>query len=218
MVKLLDPSKTADSGTAGRGLAQRKWRTGMNRRVNQRTAAITIVSALLLGLLSVVAVGQVFSLAPAPGASKQERVIQQDPDADAQAMAGAASSGGYQLSPPNEAEPAAGVGETSPAGNVPGFTDFREDHGGNAPAASAPVAYCAEVYQRNDQQYPDCAASAVPSPVEDRPGQPAVPADPGVNPSDYLTGGEGAGVLPSATPDASEDPGTACRPFVECNR
>jgi len=80
------------------------------------------------------------------------------------------------------------------------------------------VAYCAEVYQRNDQQYPDCVDPAVPGAAADGPGQPAVPADPAVNPSDYLSGGEGAGVLPAATPDASEDPGTACRPFVECNR
>ena len=217
MVKLLDPSKTADSDMAGRGLAQRKRRIDMDRRVNRRTAAITIVSALLLGLLSVVAVGQVFSLGPGPRVARQERVIQQDPDADAQAMAGAASSGGYQLSPPNEAEPAAGVGETSPAGNVPGFTDFREDRGADAPA-SAPVAYCAAVYQRNEQLYRDCAASAVPSPVEDRPGPREVPADPGINPADFLSGGEGAGVLPSPTPDASEDPGTACRQLAGCDR
>ncbi len=83
-----------------------------------------------------------------------------------------AAPGDYRLSPPNEAEPAgdvpeaearpfpcvegfwacheptrAGAGETSPSGDLPGFTDVREDH-------------------RAD-------GAAVPGPAEDRPVHPA---------------------------------------------
>ena len=203
----------------------------MNRNVNRRTAALTIVSALLLGLLAAVAVAQVFSLAPGPRVGRQERVIQQDPDADAQAMAGAANSGGYQLSPPNEAQPAAGVGETSSAAPAAPARDYASDLGTDhdpfvigssqpryPTAASAPVAICAAVYHRNARRCPDCADSAERDPVEDRPGRPAGPADPGLNPGDFLSGGEGAGVLASPTPNAAEDPGTACRQLAGCKR
>ena len=183
----------------------------MTFRRNRQLVSLVTTVALLLGLVAGVALlrGRAPSAVPAA------------PNAGV-----AASQGDHQVSPPNEAEPAAGVGETAPAANLPGFTDSREDHSADAPAApardyssdlgtdndpfvignsqpryssaaSAPVAYCAAVYQRNEQLYRDCVASAEPGQVEDRPGQPAVPA---------------------ATPDASEDAGTACRQSAGCNR
>ncbi len=88
MVKLLTPGTMADSDMAGRGITRQEGRTGMNRRVTRRTVTITIVSTLLLGLLSIAAVAQVFLLAPAPDAARQERVIQHDSRADAYAMHG----------------------------------------------------------------------------------------------------------------------------------
>ena len=90
MVDLLNPGTTVDGDTAGHGIARQKGRTGMNRRMNRRTATITIVSTLLLALLATAGVARIFSLAPAFGGARQERVIQQDPDADAYAMAAAA--------------------------------------------------------------------------------------------------------------------------------
>ena len=57
MVELLNPSQTANSDTAGRGLVQPQGRTGLQRRVTRRTVTITIVSTLLLGLLAAAAVG-----------------------------------------------------------------------------------------------------------------------------------------------------------------
>ena len=175
----------------------------MTFRRNRQLVSLVTTVALLLGLVAGVALlrGRAPSAVPAgPGSSV------------------AASQGDYRLSPPNEAEPAASVGETSSGANLPGFTDVREDHSADAPAASAPVAYCAAVYQRNDELYRACAASAVPSPVEDRSGQATVPTDAGVGPSEYLPGETGAGPLPAATPDASEDPGTACRQLAGCDR
>ena len=172
MVKLLDPSNTADGGTTGRGLTRQKRRIGLDRRVNRRAAAITIIPALLLALLSSVVVGQVFSLGPAFGVVRQAHVIQQDPDAAAMA---------------------------SSAGDLPGFADYREDRRGDAPAASAPVAYCAAVYQRNDELYRACAASAAPSLVEDRSGQPTVPTSTGVGDIEYLPGDQITGTR-SAVP------------------
>ena len=174
----------------------------MKLRLNRPLVSVVTTAALLLALVASVALlqGRAPSAVPAAPASSV-----------------AASQGDYQLSPPNEAEPAAGAGETSPAGSVPGFTDFREDRNADAPA-SAPVAYCAAVYQRNEQLYRDCAASAEPDPVEDRPGQPAAPAGPGVGLSEFLPGETAASPLPAATPDASEDPGTACRQLAGCNR
>ena len=185
----------------------------MKFRVNRPLVSVVTTVALLLALVAVVALfwDRAPSAVPAAPASSV-----------------AASQGDYQLSPPNEAEPAAGVGETSSAAPAAPARDYASDLGtdhdpfvvgsSQRRAASAPVAICAEVYHRNDRQYPDCAASAVPDPVEDRPGQPAVPADPGLNPGDFLSGGEGAGVLASPTPDASEDPGTACRQLAGCKR
>ena len=148
----------------------------MNFRLNRQLVSRATTVALLLALVAGVALfrGRAPSAVPAAPASSV-----------------AASQGDYQLSPPNEAEPAAGVGETSAAANAPGFTDFREDRSADVPAASAPVAYCAAVYQRNEQLYRDCVASAEPGQVEDRPGA-------------YLPG--------------EEDPGTACRQLAGCNR
>ena len=175
----------------------------MKFRVNRPLVSVVTTVALLLALVAGVA--QLLDSAPSAV-----------PAAPASSVA--ASQGDYQLSPPNEAEPAASAGETSSGANVPGFTDVREDRSADAPADSAPVAYCAAVYQRNEQLYRDCAASAEPDPVEDRPGQPAAPADPGVGLSEFLPGETAASPLPAATPDASEDPGTACRQSAGCNR
>ena len=148
----------------------------MTFRRNRQLVTLVTTVALLLGLVAGVALlrGRAPSAVPAAPASNV-----------------AASQGDHQVSPPNEAEPAAGVGETSPAADLPGFTDFREDRSADVPAASAPVAYCAAVYQRNEQLYRDCVASAEPGQVEDRPGT-------------YLPG--------------EEDPGTACRQLAGCNR
>ena len=175
----------------------------MKFRVNRPLVSVVTTVALLLALVAVVALlrGGAPSAVPAAPASSV-----------------AASQGDYQLSPPNEAEPAAGVGETSAAANAPGFTDFREDRSADAPAASAPVAFCAAVYQRNDELYRACVASGESGAVEDRPGQRAVPTDAEVGFREYLPSEQGAGSLPSATPDGSEDPGTACRQLTGCDR
>ena len=187
----------------------------MKFRVNRPLVSVVTTVALLLALVAGVA-------------RLRDREASAVPAAPASSVA--ASQGDYQLSPPNEAEPAAGVGETSSAAPAAPARDYASDLGTDhdpfvvgssrrryPTAVPAPVANCAEVYQ-NDQQYPDCADSAVPDPVEDRPGQPAAPADPGINPGDFLSGGEGAGVLASPTPDAAEDPGTACRQAAGCDR
>ena len=148
----------------------------MNFRLNRQLVSVVTTVALLLALVAGVALlrGRAPSAVPAAPASSV-----------------AASQGDYQLSPPNEGEPAgASAGVTSPAGDVPGFTDFREDRSADAPAA-APVAYCAAVYQVNDELYQACVASAEPGQVEDRPGA-------------YLPG--------------EEDPGTACRQLAGCDR
>ncbi len=89
MVELRNLDKVADSITASGGLAQQKGRTVMNRRVTWCTVTITIVSTLLVGLLATAVVARVFSLAPARGVAGQERVTQENPDADAYAMAAA---------------------------------------------------------------------------------------------------------------------------------
>jgi hypothetical protein len=47
---------------------------------------------------------------------------------------------------------------------------------------------------------------------------PAVPVDHGAGPSEFLPGETGVSPLPSATPDASEDPGPACRLLAGCDR
>ena len=188
----------------------------MKFRLNRPLVSVVTTVALLLALVAGVA-------------QFRDRAPSAVPAAPASSVA--ASQGDYQLSPPNEAEPAVSAGETSSAAPAAPARDYASDLGTDhdpfviassqprcLPAASAPVAICAEVYHRNDRQYPDCADSAVPDPVEDRPGQPAVPADSGINPGDFLSGGEGAGVLVSPTPDAAEDPGTACRQSAGCNR
>ena len=148
----------------------------MKFRLNRPLVSVVTTVALLLALVAGVALlrGRAPSAVPAAPASNV-----------------AASQGDYRLSRPNEAEPATGAGETSPAANAPGFTDFREDRSADAPAASAPVAYCAAVYQVNDELYQACVASAEPGQVEDRPGA-------------YLPG--------------EEDPGTACRQLAGCDR
>ncbi len=196
-----DPFRTTDGSTTGRKRDQEHGRTSMKFRLNRQLVGVATTVALLLALVAGVALlrGRAPSAVPAaPGSSV------------------AASQGDYRLSPPNEAEPAgASVGVTSPA---PGFTDFREDRSADAPAASAPVAYCAAVYQGNEQLYRDCAASAEPGLVEDRPGQRAVPTDAEVGFREHLPSEQGAGSLPSATPDGSEDPGTACPQLAGCNR
>ena len=195
----------------------------MKFRLNRQLVSVATTLALLVALVAGVAL--FWDRAPSAVPAAPNSSV-------------AASQGDYQLSPPHEAEPA-GAGVTSPAGDAPGFTDFREDRSAYAPAApapdynsdlgtdydpfviensrpryraaSAPVAYCAAVYQVNDELYQACVASAEPEPVEDRPGQPAAPADPGVGFSEYLPGEAG-------TRDASEDPGTACRELAGCNR
>ena len=190
-----DPSRTTDGSTTGRERDQEHGRTSMRFRLNRQLVGVATTVALLLALVAGVALlpGRAPSAVPAAPASSV-----------------AASQGDYQLSPPNEAEPAdASVDVTFPAGNEAALTESREDHRADAPAASAPVAFCAAVYQQNEQLYRDCVDSAEPDPVEDRPA---------VDPSDYLSGGEGAGVAPTPTPDTTEDPGPACRWLAGCDR
>ncbi len=92
----------------------------MKFRLNRALVSVVTTVALLLALVAGVAQlrGRAASAVPAAPASSV-----------------GASPGDYRLSPPNEAEPAgASVGVTSPTGNVPGFTDFRESHSADAPA------------------------------------------------------------------------------------
>lgn len=127
MVQLLNTSKTADSDTAGGGIARQKGRIGMNRRVTRRTVTITIVSTLLLGLLATAAVARVFSLAPAPGVAGQGRVVQEDPDAAAQALPGDAAfcPGDCQLGRAGETDP---IGASTVSPSTAGYA-FPEVYG-----------------------------------------------------------------------------------------
>ena len=178
----------------------------MRFRLNRQLVGVATTVALLLALVA----GVALFWGPAPSAV---------PAAANSSVA--ASQGDYQLSPPNEAEPAgAGVGETSPAGNAPGFTDFREDRSADAPVSSRDYTsdlgtdYDPFVFGSSQPRY----SPAEPDPVEDRSGSSAGPADPGVGPSEFLPGEAGTSPLPAATPDALEAPGTACRPLAGCNR
>ena len=93
----------------------------MKVRLNRQLVSVVTTVALLLALVAGVALLRGRALSAVPAAPNTSV---------------AASQGDYRLSPPNEAGPAeAGVGVTSPAGNLPGFTDFREDHSADASAA-----------------------------------------------------------------------------------
>ena len=90
---------------------------------------------------------------------------------------------------------------------------------GETSPASAPVAYCAAVYQRNDALYRACAVSAEPAPVEDRPGPPAAPTQrraPAQDPAWFDAQDYGMAVPSPAATDGDEGP---CRkPWRACDR
>ncbi len=194
MVDLLTPSKTADSGIVGHGIAQQRGRTVMNRRVTRRKVTITIVSTLLVGVLSTAAVAQVFLFAPAPDAARQERVIQQDPGADAYTMDGDAAicPGDCQLG--REGEPDATGGTT-----------------GSAVRAAAAAAGMGDVESFPGEEGADAnrtvPGAAEGGPVEFLPSEsptrslPIVRPDPEVGPVERLPGDEDTSTVPSLAPD-----------------
>ena len=87
-----DPFKTTGSSTMGRGRDQQQGRIGMTAKLTRQTVGWTIgatlVAALLLALVASTATSRTVSSGPVAGG--QAHVIQQNPDADAYAMASAA--------------------------------------------------------------------------------------------------------------------------------
>jgi hypothetical protein len=78
----------ADAMVSGRGQQEA---IGGKRAGKRRPLGVALIGALMLALLASVAVSRALPARPADsGAPVQERVIQQDPDADAYAMAQAA--------------------------------------------------------------------------------------------------------------------------------
>ena len=231
-----DPFRTTDGSTTGRERDREHGRTGMKFRLNRQLVSVVTTVALLLAVVATVALfrGRAPSAVPAApsgGAAASQGDYRLSPPNEAESSdtsVGVTFPAGNEPALTESREDHRADAPAAPAAPARDYTsDLGTDYDpfviGSSQrrypsAASAPVANCAEVYQRNDQQYPDCAASAVPGRVEDRPGQPAVPTDPGVGPSEFLPGDTGPSPLPSATPDASGDPGPACRLLAGCDR
>jgi hypothetical protein len=180
MVDLLNSGTTVDSETAVHGIAQQKGRTGMNRRMNRRTATITIVSTLLLALLATATVARVFSLA---SVTRQAQVTQQDSDAAGMAGVvpiGAATSGSTVRD---------ALGDTTVAG-------LREVLDGEQFAGAARAVRGAVETGPQEFLPGDRATSTLPIV---RPGA-------GIGPIAFLPGEEGAGPVPSLVPDREAAP------------
>jgi hypothetical protein len=107
MAKRLSPATAADSTRDGRGQVQDTGRTTMARAAIRRTLTTASLATLLLVPVASAACGQ----AAAPG---HDRVIQQDPDADAIRAGADANRGSYAVSPPNERD--SGAGQQAAAG------------------------------------------------------------------------------------------------------
>ena len=103
---------TADAMVSGRGQQEA---IGGERAGRRRRRGVAMIGALVLALLASVAVSRALPARPAdPSAPGQLRVIQQDPDADAYAMAQAARPADTfdweqwdrtQVAPPQSADP-----------------------------------------------------------------------------------------------------------------
>jgi hypothetical protein len=114
----------SDAMVSGRG--QRAAIGGTRQR-----RGVAVIGALMLALAVSVAVSQALSARPADsGAPVQARVIQQDPDADADAMARwARPADTFDWEQWERTQ--TGIG----AGYLPGFTETREDHRPLVPVA-----------------------------------------------------------------------------------
>ena len=181
MVTRLYPGETADSDTAGGRIAQQKGGTGMNRRMNRRTATITIVSTLLLALLATAGVARVFSLAPL---ARQEQTTRQDLNGDAGVAAvspaGAATSGSMARD---------ALGDTTVAG-------LRESLDGEQVAGAITTDRGAAETGRQEFLSGDRPTRSLP----------IVRPDTGIGLVEYLPGEQGANSLPSLTPERELSP------------
>jgi hypothetical protein len=181
MVSLLNPSTMAESDTAGRGIAEQKGRTGMNHRMNRRTATITIVSTLLLALLATAGVARVFSLAPL---ARQEQTTRQDLNGDAGVAAVSPAGAATSRSMARDA-----LGDTTVAG-------LRESLDGEQFAGTTHAVRGTTETGQQEFFAGDRATSSLAS----------VRPDTGVGLVEYLPGEKDANSLPSFTPSREAAP------------